>query len=183
MKQMTSLLAIIFSILFLSNLHSQNNPFDINFEFQAYPTGLIPGIRLEKGLNEKLAFHLRLGYNYVDHRDLGVQDDEKGVGYGFTLGWKRYLKDINGGFYLGARNDIWFNSIDWQSDDSGTLEIGTTKIIVVQPTAEGGFLFTKNNFLFAPTVSFGYEINVKTDGKDVGEGAILLIGINVGWRI
>lgn len=178
------LLTLIVLVCSMPKLFSQNNPFDINFEFQAYPTGLIPGIRLEKGMSEKSALHLRVGYNWVNHRDLGVQDDEKGDGFGFTLGWKRYFKDINGGLFLGARSDIWFNSIDWTNvDDIGVPESGTTDIIVVQPTLEGGYLFVKNKFVFAPTVGFGYEINVKTSGKDVGEGAILLIGINIGYRI
>ena len=52
---------------------------DIGIEIQAYPTGLIPGIRAEWGWGEQQSVHLRLGYNIVRHRDLGEHEDERGV--------------------------------------------------------------------------------------------------------
>jgi hypothetical protein len=159
---------------------AQNAPLDLAFEFQAYPTGLIPGIRLEKNFGGKNAAHLRLGYQAIDHRDLGKQDDETGQGWGFSLGYHRYFKPSYQGFFLGARNDIWFNRIDWANND-GTS--GQTDITVLQPTAQAGWLFLLGKkFLLCPTLSFGYEINVKTEGEPTGEGAILLLGINLGHR-
>ncbi len=166
--------------------YAQSSVFDLNFEFQAYPTGLIPGLRLEKGFADQHAVHLRLGYNWIRHRDLGVQDDERGDGYGFTLGYKYYFREAFQAWFLGARNDIWFNTLDWEDYDAGgnVVDSGTTKITVVQPTAEVGFTFVsgEGKWTFSPNLAFGYEVNVKTDGAEVGEGAILLLGIKIGPR-
>ena len=157
---------------------------DLSFEFQAYPTGLIPGIQIERGFADKNTIHLRVGYQYIRHRDLGVHEDERGNGFGFTLGYKRYLKENFQGWFLGVRNDIWFNELDWKDNIDLPNEIsGTSNITVVQPTAEAGYLFKlgENGFL-VPTIAFGVEINVRTEGADVGEGAILLLGFEIGQR-
>jgi len=182
--------AIILPILlsFLAQtLFAQENKlstFDINLELQVYPTGLLPGIRLEKGFKEKNAVSLRLGYNVVDHRDLGVKDKEEGGGFGFSFGYKRYLKTDFEKLFFGIRNDVWFNEIEWIDNiETVAEETGTADIIVVQPTVEAGYLWAfRKDWIFAPTISLGYEINVKETGGDVGEGAIFLIGVNLGKR-
>jgi hypothetical protein len=157
---------------------------DFSFEFQAYPAGLIPGLRIEKSFKEHYAFHLRLGYNWIRHQDFGEQDDERGDGLGFTLGYKRYFKQGHQGFFVGARSDLWFSELDWKNNIGTPAEtFGTSNIIVLQPTLEGGYAFVKNNFVFSPTVAFGFEFNVKTEGEPMGEGPILLLGINLGYRI
>lgn len=159
---------------------AQSGPLDVTFEFQAYPTGLIPGIRLEKGFGEKNAAHLRLGYQIIDHRDLGKHDDETGSGWGFTLGYQRFFKEGFKGIFVGARSDLWFNKIDWAMND-GTS--GKSDIVVVQPTAQAGWLFLfGEKWLLSPTLAFGYEFNVKTEGEPTGEGAIVLLGLNFGHR-
>ncbi|MCR9290510.1 hypothetical protein OAF63_04415 [Saprospiraceae bacterium] len=174
--------SVILALLFLSSI--TYGQMDFSFEFQAYPTGLIPGLRIEKAFKENYAFHLRLGYNWIRHQDFGEHEDERGDGYGFTLGYKRYFKEGHKGFFIGARNDFWFNELDWK-DNIGTPgeRSGTSKITVVQPTLETGYAFMKNNLIFTPTVAFGFEFNVKTEGEPTGEGAVLLLGINVGYRI
>lgn len=175
---------LLIFLLFNLGLSSQTSVFDLNFEFQAYPTGLIPGLKLEKGFSDRHAVSLRLGYQYIRHRDLGVHEDERGNGYGFTLGYKYYLKPNFRGLSLGIRNDIWFNELDWKDNIDTPEEIsGTSEITVVQPTAEATYLFPLGeSWVFAPSLAFGYEINVKTEGEPVGEGAILLIGLNFGKR-
>ena len=40
----------------------------------------------------------------------------------------------------------------------------------------------KNNFIVLPTISLGAEINVKTEGAEVGQGAILLLGATLAKR-
>ena len=168
----------IILILFTSNLNAQTNV-GLGFEFQAYPTGLIPGIYVEKPVGTKGDLYARIGYNWIRHRDLGKHDDERGDGFGFTLGYKQFLsKTDKTKWRLGVKNDIWWNSIDW-TEGSDT---GNTKITVVQPTLELGYVWQKNNSLISPTIAFGYEVNVKTDGSPTGEGAILLIGIQYGRR-
>lgn len=154
---------------------------NVNFELQAYPTGIIPGIRIEQNKGDKSATHIRLGYNWIRHRDLGVQDDERGDGFGFTIGYKRYFKSGHEGWNIGLKSDLWWNSIDWKNNIGEPSEIsGTTKITVLQPTVELGYLIKKENFHFTPTIAFGYEWNVKTEGEPTGEGAILLIGFQIG---
>jgi len=157
---------------------------DLSFEFQAYPTGLIPGVRVEKNFSERHAVHLRLGYQLINHRDLGVHDSEKGSGYGFSLGYKHYFSDGYDGFFLGARNDVWLNTIDWIDNLGATNELkGSTMITVVQPTLEGGYAFLfGDDWLFAPSLGFGFEMNVRTEGDPTGEGAILLVGFLFGKR-
>lgn len=175
---------LFFSLLSAFTTRAQSGPFDATFEFQAYPTGLIPGVRFEKGFAEKNAVSLRLGYQIIDHRDLGKNDDEVGNGYGFSLGYKRYFKENYQGLYAGVKNDFWWNTIEWKMNPDTPDEFsGETDIVVVQPTAEVGYLFAfDNGWILSPTLAFGFEINVETEGRPTGEGAIFLLGVNVGKR-
>lgn len=182
-RQTVTIITILTCTLLLS--FQANAQLDISFEFQAYPTGLIPGLRFEKGFGDKSAAHIRVGANLFDHRDLGLQDEERGIGYGFSLGYKRYLRKNHQGWSLGLKNDIWFNTVDWVDNIiSGDDLTGTTEIVVVQPTLELGHLIEfGNNWIFTPAIAFGYEINVKTEGAPTGEGAILLLGLSLGKRL
>ena len=158
---------------------------DVEAELQAYPTGLIPGVRISFPLGTKSTFHLRGGYNIVRHEDQGVHEDERGGGGGFSLGLDRFLKTTDTGFFVGLRSDLWFNEIDWK-DNIGTAEElrGTSRVTVLQPTAELGYLwsFDHGRLLLTPSIAFGYEINIKTEGAPTGEGAILLVGLRLGHR-
>lgn len=156
------------------------------FEFQAYPTGIIPGLRFDYHFKSRHSLHLRAGYNRVRHGDLGVQDNEQGDGFGGTLGYRYYFRKGWSGWFAGARSDVWRNQLDWQDkDDNGAvIGAGTSKIVVLQPTAEAGYLFLlgKSPWFVAPSLAFGVEINVKTEGAPMGEGTILLLGASVGRR-
>lgn len=167
---------------FLNPLSAQVT--DASFEFQAYPTGLIPGFRMEYGFAQKNAVHFRIGAQFIDHRDLGVHQEEVGKGYGFTIGYNRYLKEEYEKWHFGVRNDFWFNTIDWKwSIGPAHIPEGTSEVFVLQPTAHLGYLFLFENGMFiTPHVSFGFEVNVKTEGEPTGEGAIVLLGFNVGKR-
>ena len=177
MRSLLPILSLLI-ILFLPsrNLKAQNST-DLSFEFQAYPTGLIPGIRFETGLSDQSSILFRLGYNWIRHRDLGVHEDERGDGFGFTIGYKKYFSPERSGWGLALKNDVWWNSIDWT--DPGIS--GQTDITVLQPTLELSYVMGKN-VLFVPSIAFGYEWNVKTEGEPTGEGAILLIGFQFGKR-
>ncbi len=163
---------------------SAQSPLSLAFEFQAYPTGLIPGVRIDYAVKERHCLHARLGYNWVRHRDLGVQDKEWGDGFGGTLGYRYFFKNNRKGWFLGARTDLWRNRIHWEDKDANgnVRSSGLSKITVVQPTAEGGYLFPlgAGNWFLAPAVAFGVEINVQTQGAKVGEGTILLLGLSAG---
>ena len=155
---------------------SENSSFEIGPEIQVYPTGIIPGIRIERYLNESSSLNFRLGYQFIDHRDLGVQDDETGSGYGVSVAYRKFLNSKQSGLSLALRTDLWFNTIDWETDNV----LGTTDITVIQPTLMGEYRFKKGNFSIAPSLSFGWEWNVSTDGEPTGEGAILLLGCSFG---
>lgn len=157
---------------------TSNAQMTLNAELQAYPTGLIPGVRIENQVNERTNIHLRLGLNLFDHRDLGVHDEETGSGFGFTLGASRALK--NPKFSLGLRNDFWFNTVDWSDNTQPGKIAGQTKITVVQPTVELTYLINKKNLSIRPSAAFGLEWNVVTNGEPTGEGPILLLGLIIG---
>lgn len=176
-------LYIAFFLVLAGSAAGQSSALIAGLEFQAYPTGLIPGIRLERVFAAKKAVHLRLGYQLIDHRDQGKHDDETGTGYGFTLGYKQYLKEGLEGLHLGVRNDLWFNEIDWKQDVDGVTTQGTSNITVVQPTAEAGYSWQLgSDWLFTTSLAFGFEVNVHTKGEATGEGAILLVGLQLGRR-
>ena len=179
---MRLLLLLVFSAV-LQTAIGQNG-FGLALEAQVYPTGIIPGVTAEWQLNDRHAVHARVGYNIVDHRDLGVQDNEEGGGFGFSVGY-RYTLGASRRWTFGARSDLWFNSIDWRDDlDNGMSETGLTEVKVLQPTAELAHRFPLGDggFYVAPSVAFGAEINIKTEGREVGQGAILLLGVSIGKR-
>lgn len=163
-------------------LHGQTQPRrTIGAQLQAYPAGVIPAVSISKSIGHRQFFTLLAGYNFTERRDFGKHDNEEGGGPGFGTAWRYYFRNRQGGWYLGARTDVWFLQIDWR-DDVGNRS-GTTDITVLQPTAQGGYRWLfGDNLTFAATAALGAEINIRTDGEAVGEGAILLIGLELGYR-
>jgi hypothetical protein len=153
----------------------------IGLQVQGYPAGVITTLRGGLEIDPQQEISLRVGYNLTRRGDFGEHDNEEGGGPGFSLGYRYYVKDKLDGFFLGARTNLWFLEIDWRDDDP--LLRGTTDITVLQPTAEVGYNLVggRSSWLFAPVVSLGWELNVRTDGEEVGEGAIFLAGINVAY--
>ena len=171
----------LFAFLLFSGLAQSQR---LGFEFQAYPTGLIPGIRYADGWGERHEWNLRLGLNLIDHRDLGVKWDEQGWGYGASLGYRYYFKPDWRGFFIGPRLDLWHNHIDWVDILPNDAQVsGTTQLLVVQPTAEAGYQWVFGNWTLAPSIAFGVEINAVTEGEETGQGAILLLGISLSRRL
>ncbi|MEM9986133.1 MAG: hypothetical protein AAF804_13655 [Bacteroidota bacterium] len=149
-------------------------------EFQAYPTGLIPGVRVAWLSGQHSEWNLRVGGNFFDHQDFGVQEEEIGRGPGGSLGYRYYFRPVGTGLYLGLRTDLWRNANRWR-DQIGTPDesSGVSRIWVLQPTLEGGYAFDVGETLsLQPSVSFGREWNVVTEGAEVGQGLILLLGIS-----
>ena len=152
---------------------------------QAYPTGIIPGLRFEKSFNKRDLWSVRVGSQIFDHGDKGEHDSEKGFGWGGTAGYKHYFNRYFIGPSLAARIDLWRNSVDWETkDDLGGIRKGNSEIRVIQPTVEFGWAFlVGENMVVTPTAAFGFEINVTTVGEKTGEGLILLVGLNAAYRI
>ena len=170
--------------LLLLCAHTSYGQTDLSISTQVYPTGIIPGVQIDKFISDDKAILVRLGYQIIDHRDLGVHDDEVGNGFGFTLGFRKYFANRDNKFYFSIKNDVWFNNIDWFDDlDSGERVTGSTDITVLQPTAEVGYQFlSESGFFISPSVALGAEWNVSTRGEPTGQGAILLIGVQLGKR-
>lgn len=177
------ILALLFTpvVLFAQN--------SIQLETQAYPAGIIPGVRFDFNIGSNSYLTSRIGYNFTDRQDFGKNDNEEGGGPGFGIG---YVKSdfLTQNLSAHIRTDLWFMDIDWRDSQTicGTAPPcfeqdinGTSEIIILQPTVgiEYNIPFSTNLFL-KPSLSFGYEINIKTEGREVGEGAILLIGLNLG---
>lgn len=156
------------------HLHAQHQ---VGLEGQVYPTGVIPSLNYTMPIGQAGSLEFRVGYNIVNHRDMGVQDDEKGGGFGGSIG---YAHPFWKGFRLGARADVWWNSIDWKMDPGTPQEVtGTTEVTVLQPTAMLDYPIHFGAWSLVPRIAFGAEINVQTKGEEVGQGAILLGGISI----
>ncbi|MCF8238228.1 MAG: hypothetical protein K9I85_08745 [Saprospiraceae bacterium] len=163
---------VMFLLLTGSTARAQHQ---IGVEFQAYPAGQIASLNYGCSLGTNGALEARIGYNFIDHRDQGVQDDEKGGGFGGSIGYTYRIWNL---LRLGARADVWWNTIDWKMDPGTPLEItGTTKVTVFQPTLTLDYPIPLGNWVLIPRIAFGAEINVQTDGEKVGQGAILLGGV------
>ncbi len=175
----------LFFIFVLNNIAQTKDQFlyknfELGLEVQAYPTGIIPGIRLEKYLNPSTSVNLRLGYQIINHRDLGIQKNEEGSGYGVSIAFRRFFELHHKGLSLALRTDLWFNKMDWRSE----TDSGTSNIKVIQPTFMSEYSFgLGSNFSITPSLSFGWEWNVSTDGEPVGEGAIVLLGCTFALRM
>ncbi len=177
--EMKNVLAVFFLLCFIYG-SGQNGLRSLGVEFQQYPTGSIPALRADVHLGVKSSIDIRLGANIFDHRDLGVQPQEEGQGFGFSVGYNRFFKATRSGLNLGVRSDVWFNAVDWIND----TDSGTTDITVLQPTLTGGyaFLLCDGHVVIQPGLAFGWEVNVRTEGEPTGEGAIILGGIFLGYR-
>ena len=170
------------------SVSSQNT---IGFETQVYPAGIVPGLRFDIPIAKNSVLTSRVGYNFTDRRDWGEHDNEEGGGPGFSLGVKK-IRFLTEKLSLHFRTDLWFMEIDWENTREicgfrfctvAGIDTGETNIIIFQPTFGLVYDFELNQqILLQPSVSFGYEINVKTEGEDVGEGAILLLGLNLGYQ-
>lgn len=183
MKPIKLILIFVMTTNLVFCLNAQNKS-AASLELQAYPTGFIPGISADLKLDDASFFHVRLGANIFDHRDLGVQETEEGSGIGFSLGYRRYFSPEKPRWRWGLKTDLWLNEVDWTNGtNSGSPSSGKTDITVLQPTAEVAYVFDLGGFILAPNIAFGFEWNVKTDGEPTGEGAILLLGIQLGKKL
>ena len=184
---MKKIIISIFSFLLLTGSSiaqtEENKYFELGLEAQQYPTGFLFGLRSEIGLKSHNVIDIRVGYNLLDHKDFGVQESEKGGGFGFTLGYRYYFNPDNQKWFLGARSDLWFNEVDWFDNREDEMRSGMTNVVVLQPTAIVGYRFLiKEHWVITPTLAFGAEINIKTKGEEVGQGAIVLWGVNLGYQ-
>ena len=166
---------VLFALILLPSCHV-NMPWQPAAEVQVYPAGVIAGVQARKPLGQGATFFARGAYNATDRQDFGEHDEEEGGGPGVGIGYRRdYLPAAARTWFFGARLDLWQLEIDWREND-GTN--GTTDILVLQPAGEVGYRMRRSGGgVLEFAASLGAEVNVDTDGEDVGEGAILLLGM------
>ncbi len=152
------------------------------FTVQAYPAGVNATLHGAIPLGIRDVVRAYTGLNLTDRRDWGAHESERGGGPGAGVAWRHYFGTGHGGFHVGPRVDVWLLAIDWE-DDGGT-RAGSTSLVVVQPTAQAGYTWRLGGgrYALAATAAFGAEVNVITDGEDVGQGAILLVGVSFSRR-
>lgn len=158
-------------------------PRAVGVTVQAYPAGVIFAGRVSFPIRTRSTLTTYAAYNNTDRQDFGEHDNEEGGGPGFGLAFRHYLGARYDGWRLGVRTDLWFLEIDWEDD--APPRTGTTDITVLQPTAQAGYSRTVANgrLVLEATVALGLEINVDTQGEAVGEGAILLGGLAIAYRL
>ena len=150
----------------------------LGFGVQIYPAGTILNLKSSWAVSHRSELIGKLGYNFAQRENFGEHDSEEGGGPGFTLAYKRFLKSGFKDWYAEARVGMWFLDIDWR--DNTPAASGSTDISVFQPTIGIGYDFPINNerIKFGALVAFGYEVNVITSGREVGQGGISLFGLS-----
>lgn len=156
---------------------SAEPPVSFGAEVRAYAAGVIPALYGEAPLSADELVTFSAGANLTDRRDWGEHDDEEGDGYGLGVGYRYLYGEDPDRWFLGARLDVWSLSIDWEDDPDRD---GSSDVLVLQPTVEGGYRFALGGgWRLNVFVAVGAEINVDTDGEDVGEGGIALLGVSL----
>lgn len=176
---------VAFLLLFPLSSNAQN-PVSIGLSVQWYPAGLIPSIYSDLPTGPKTSVWLRAGWNIIDRQDFSdYHDHEEGNGVGVSFGLRKHFPFQKGQLFAGLNNDIWYETIDWIDDHGIVEETGTTKVLVVQPWLETGYLFgaPSSKIAFGPTIGFGREINASTDGEEVGRGWIFSASVNIQMRL
>ncbi len=145
---------------------------------QAYPAGAILALHVAAPLSDHDLAFVRAGYNATDRQNFGKHDEEQGGGPGMGLGYRHYFSQHFTGWFAGARVDLWALEIDWKDQNGGAPRQGSSDVLVFQPTLEVGYGFAlgQSGWRLDLTFSLGAEINLATEGEQVGEGAILLGG-------
>ena len=152
----------------------------VGVDLQRYPVGNIAAVVFRVPLGDRDDVIFGVGYNEADREDNGEFDDESGEGFGTHIAYRRYLDPERKGWSYGGRVDFFRLDIDWIDEEGSAQERrGTTEIGVLQPAGVGAYGWHLGNaWTVELSVALGAEINVRTDGEDVGEGAILLGGVS-----
>jgi hypothetical protein len=183
-------LSLIFIFFFFTDSKAQINnkaaavsKFQTGVEVQWYPAGWLIGPVANYFISPKHILNFRAAINIADrHNWSGLNDDERGTGYGGSVGYRYLFTPAKNSFLIGTRVDLFNTKIKWKNN-IGTAQqtSGTTTTLVLQPSVELGYrIKLKNqkwNILFAGGI--GEEINVRTKGRDVGQGSMWLLSISI----
>ncbi len=161
--------------------HSFIGGIDVNW----YPAGWIIAPSIGLAFKENQSVNFRLGYNRANRYNWsGLNDDETGGGLGCGLGYRYVFPGKIEGLYVNAKIDLWQMNIHWKNEIGQANETsGMTKTTVLQPMLELGYrVKIKERYHLGLMGGFGQEINIKTQGKPVGEGGMWLLGCNAWYR-
>lgn len=144
-------------------------------ELRAYPAGAIVSAGLHWPIDARSEWGASLLYNRAERGDAGEHEDESGDGFGVGVEARRFHGAARSGWFYGLRAELFQLDIDWR--DPGTT--GSSEITVLQPTARLGYRLAplSSSLSLELAASLGAEINLETDGEEVGEGAIGLVGV------
>ncbi len=183
MKYCSSLLFFYFGAILSLFAQENKRSIFIGAEVQWYPAGWLIGPSALFNLRPRHVILFKIGANIADrHNWSGLNDNEKGTGVGLSLGYRFLFKPAQHTIYLGTRGELYNTKINWKNfPPIGPATLGSTRILVYQPSIELGYLaFTKNKawqFNFSGAV--GAEVNLITRGKPVGQGGMWLVQCSV----
>ena len=189
---MKRIIYLIFSFtLFYSQLSfSQTDSTSLKYlgaAIQIYPAGVIATVHKEVFYDYSTSLYFRLGGNFANRHDYSpYNDNEKGSGFGGSVGYRKHKTLKKGSLLIGANLDTWNMWIDWKNDIGETNQTqGTTYTLVLQPWLEGGYFTDFNNAhsQIGVTAGLGREINIVTAGKKVAAGWIGSLSIYLQFLI
>lgn len=121
--------------------------------------------------------NLSVLYNCIRRGSNGRHADERRDGVGVGASYEHFSSADQLGWSLGARADLFALRIDFRDG----AERGHSDVTVLQPTVGAGYTVPVDGgrLRIRFGLDLGTEINVRTRGSAVGEGAILLFGIGL----
>lgn len=142
-----------------------------------------PGINLQLAFNAKIhhSFITSIGYKQAWKHIPNTNNNEKGKGFGGSLGYRYYFKIIPKGIYIGARAHVWSLSMYKTADNTA----GNTNLTVAQPSAELGYTAVINDMAFISFYySAGTQVQLSAEDKTYGygKGSVSAFGISGGIR-
>ena len=160
---------------------------EFGLELQAYPAGFIPSLFLTIPQSYTWSWNFRLGLNLTDRKDFSpVNDHEEGKGYGGSVGIQKHVMVNKGEFRFGLNTDIWKMNINWENDQNlPSATSGKTDIVILQPWLHGKYLYPLRSTRFALSagIGLGREINIVTKGKEVAQGWMGSLLLDVVFRM
>ena len=182
MKYFTGLvLLILFSVTTASSQDLGYKTSDLGAEIQWQPDGLLLNMQLAFNAKIHHSIIFRAGYNKIKTGSIN-HSFENGDGWGGSLGYRYYFKDIPRRFFAGLRIDACKMNVHWKKPFS---EEGDTRLAFLQPTIEVGYTFLFNDeFFITPNLAAGYKIKIYSKGENIayGNGVIPQPGVSAGWR-
>lgn len=141
-----------------------------------------PAIDLQMAFNAKIhhSFIASIGYKQAWRHIPNTNNDEKGKGFGGSIGYRYYFKIIPKGIYLGARAYVWSFSM-YKTADNASYK---TNLAIAQPSAELGYTAVINDMAFITFYySAGKQFQLNTEPSyGYGKSSVSSFGISGGIR-